>query len=60
MAYEDLLGVEVFTFCSMSNHFNLLVRVPHRPERFRGVMCPLEVILGRNGAGDWGRSHGVG
>jgi len=31
-AYEDLLGVEVLTFCVMSNHFHLLVRVPHRPE----------------------------
>ena len=31
-AYEDLLGVEVLTFCLMDNHFHLLLRVPHRPE----------------------------
>lgn len=30
-AYEDLLGVEVLTWCIMSNHFHLLVRVPDRP-----------------------------
>ena len=33
-AYEDVLGVEVLTFCVMDNHFNLLLRVPHRPEGF--------------------------
>ena len=43
-AYEDLLGVEVLTFCLMDNHFHLLVRVPHRPE---GLDVPLEVILAR-------------
>ena len=43
-AYEDLLGVEVLTFCIMSNHFHLLVRVPHRPE---GFDVSLEVILAR-------------
>ena len=43
-AYEDLLGVEVLTFCLMSNHFHLLVRVPHRPE---GLDVPLDVILAR-------------
>ena len=43
-AYEDLLGVEILTFCLMSNHFHLLVRVPHRPE---GSDVPLEVILAR-------------
>ena len=43
-AYEDLLGVEVLTFCIMSNHFHLLVRVPHRPAEFD---VPLEVILAR-------------
>ena len=43
-AYEDLLGVEVLTFCIMSNHFHLLVRVPHRPE---GFDVPLEVVLAR-------------
>jgi REP element-mobilizing transposase RayT len=43
-AYEDLLGVEVLTFCIMSNHFHLLVRVPHRPE---GFDVPLEMVLAR-------------
>ena len=43
-AYEDLLGVEVLTFCIMSNHFHLLIRVPHRPAEFD---VPLEVILAR-------------
>ena len=43
-AYEDLLGVEVLTFCLMTNHFHLLVRVPHRP---KGLDVPLEVILAR-------------
>lgn len=43
-AYEDVLGVEVLTFCIMSNHFHLLVRVPHRPE---GFDVPLEAVVAR-------------
>ena len=43
-AYEDVLGVEVLTFCIMSNHFHLLVRVPHRPE---GFDVPLETVVAR-------------
>ena len=43
-AYEDLLGVEILTFCIMSNHFHLLVRVPHRPE---GFDVPLETVVAR-------------
>ena len=43
-AYEDVLGVEVLTFCIMDNHFHLLVRVPHRPE---GFDVPLEVVVAR-------------
>jgi len=43
-AYEDVLGVEVLTFCIMSNHFHLLVRVPHRPE---GFDVSLEVVVAR-------------
>ena len=43
-AYEDLLGVEVLTHCVMSNHFHLLVRVPHRPVDFD---LPLEVLVAR-------------
>ena len=30
--YEELLGLEVLTWCVMSNHFHMLVRVPHRPD----------------------------
>ena len=50
-AYEDVIGVEVLTFCIMDNHFHLLVRVPHRPEGFDGAAG------GRGsaaGAGAWG------
>ena len=43
-AYEDVLGVEVLTFCIMDNHFHLLLRVPHRPE---GFDVPLEVVVAR-------------
>ena len=43
-AYEDVLGVEVLTFCVMDNHFHLLVRVPHRPE---GFDVPLDVVVAR-------------
>ena len=43
-AYEDLLGAELLTFCIMSNHFHLLVRVPHRPD---GFDVPLEVVVAR-------------
>jgi REP element-mobilizing transposase RayT len=43
-AYEDVCGVEVLTYCVMSNHFHLLVRVPHRPEGFE---VPLEVVVAR-------------
>ena len=43
-AYEDLLGVEVLTHCVMSNHFHLLVPVPHRPADFD---LPLEVLVAR-------------
>jgi REP element-mobilizing transposase RayT len=43
-AYEDLLGVEVLTHCVRSNHFHLLVRVPHRPADFD---LPWEVLVAR-------------
>ena len=43
-AYEDVIGVEVLTFCIMDNHFHLLVRVPHRPD---GFDVPLEVVVAR-------------
>jgi hypothetical protein len=47
-AYEDVCGVEVLTYCVMSNHFHLLVRVPHRPD---GFDVPLEVDRGTLGTG---------
>lgn len=43
-AYEDVIGLEVLTFCVMDNHFHLLLRVPHRPE---GFDVDLEVIVAR-------------
>jgi len=43
-AYEEVIGVEVLTFCIMDNHFHLLVRVPHRPD---GFDVPLEVVVAR-------------
>jgi putative transposase len=30
--YERLCGVQVITFCVLSNHFHILVEVPRRPE----------------------------
>ena len=30
-AYAELLGVQVLTHCTMSNHFHILLRVPERP-----------------------------
>ncbi len=32
-AYEEFCGVQVLTFCVMSNHVHVLVHVPKRPER---------------------------
>jgi len=37
-------GVEILTFCVMSNHFHILLRVPRRPE---GFDLPLETVLER-------------
>ena len=36
--------MEVLTYCVMSNHFHLVVRVPHRPA---GFDLPLEVVVAR-------------
>ncbi len=30
--YEQFCGVQVLTYCLMSNHFHILVEVPKRPE----------------------------
>jgi REP element-mobilizing transposase RayT len=43
-AYEEVMGVEVLTFCVMDNHYHLLLRVPVRPA---GLDVPLEVIVAR-------------
>ena len=32
-AYEEFCGMQVPTFCLMSNHVHVLVHVPERPER---------------------------
>ena len=49
--YETYCGVQIITFCVMSNHFHVLLRVPRRPsagllpsdaelvERFRAADC---------------------
>ena len=48
-AYARLLGVEVLTHCTMSNHFHLLVRVPQRPAEFaqEGGGPSVETLLDR-------------
>ena len=43
-AYEAVLGVEILTFCVMSNHLHVLLRIPHRPA---GFDVPLEVVVAR-------------
>ena len=55
-AYEDVIWVEVLTFCMMDNHFHLLVRVPRRPE---GFDVPLEVVVARFEFGS-GAGGGIG
>jgi hypothetical protein len=37
-------GAEILTYCVMSNHFHILLRVPRRPE---GFDLPLETVLER-------------
>jgi putative transposase len=44
-AYAELLGVQVLTHCTMSNHFHLLVRVPHRPEMPEGRPAVEELLM---------------
>ena len=39
--YEAFCEVEVLTYCVMSNHFHILVEVPHRPEVLPG---PEEIV----------------
>lgn len=43
-AYEAVCGVEVLTYCVLGNHFQCLVRVPARPERWD---VPMAVLLPR-------------
>lgn len=43
-AFAGFHEVQILTFCVMSNHFHLLVRVPHRPE---GFDLPLEQVMDR-------------
>ena len=51
-AYAALLGVEVLTHCTMSNHFHILLRVPERPVAEGGADGGLseEELLRRLGA----------
>ncbi len=47
-AYAVLLGVQVLTHCTMSNHFHILLRVPERPESESGEGGPsVEQLLVR-------------
>ena len=41
--YEQFCGVQVLTYCLMSNHFHILVEVPKRPE----TLPPAEEVLHR-------------
>ena len=43
-AYSELLGVQVLTHCTMSNHFHLLLRVPQRPELVDGGPSVAELL----------------
>jgi REP element-mobilizing transposase RayT len=54
-AFAAFHQVEILTYCLMSNHFHLLVRVPHRPA---GFDLPLGEVLARwqDAVGDaWNR-----
>ena len=48
--YEQFCGVEVLTFCVMSNHFHVLVEVPKRPEVLPDGEEVLRRLKGLSGA----------
>jgi putative transposase len=42
-AHAEMAGIEVFTWCCMSNHFHILVQVPH-PEQSRARLDDEEIL----------------
>jgi aminoglycoside phosphotransferase (APT) family kinase protein len=42
-AHAEMTGIEVFTWCCMSNHFHLLVEVPNA-ERSRAALDDEEIL----------------
>ena len=48
--YEQFCGVQVLTFCVMSNHFHVLVEVPKRPEMLPDAEEVLRRLKGLSGA----------
>ena len=48
--YEQFCGVQVLTFCVMSNHFHVLVEVPKRPETLPDAEEVLRRLKGLSGA----------
>ncbi|MFM7818805.1 MAG: transposase [Verrucomicrobiota bacterium] len=44
--YAIFCGVEVLTWCTLSNHFHLLIKVPQRPR----TPPPIEALIDRLGA----------
>ena len=48
--YEQFCGVQVLTYCLMSNHFHILVEVPKRPETLPTAEEVLERLRGLSGA----------
>ena len=47
--YEQFCGVQVLTYCLMSNHFHVLVEVPKRPENLPDVEEVLRRLKGLSG-----------
>jgi REP element-mobilizing transposase RayT len=48
--YEQFCGVQVLTYCLMSNHFHILVEVPKRPEVLPDEAEVLRRLKGLSGA----------
>ena len=44
--YEEFCEVRVVTYCIMSNHFHVLVEVPHRPQEMPDDAAPETVRTG--------------
>jgi REP element-mobilizing transposase RayT len=47
--YERFCGVQVITYCIMSNHFHILVEVPERPRETLGDRELVELLRGLSG-----------